>query len=173
MLRGSKAVEAVRNQVNGNRPVPCQSQLIAHPTISSANIQYQSTPRHVAVEHTAYQMVVAAGPDLPLFTVPSSNVAVRQIQVEIVAVARAALRRPDVLVVLREALEMLRSFRRQCMHNAVVDIHLECAGGTSHAVQPGGAAGALQKNAKLEQGINEISGYQCFHYSTLSRRNSM
>jgi hypothetical protein len=96
------------------------------------------------------QMVVAAGPDVPLFTVPSGNVAVGQTQIEIVAVARAALRRPNVLVLLREALEVLRSLRRECMHDAVVDIHFEGADGTLHPIQSGGAAGALQKNAKLK-----------------------
>jgi hypothetical protein len=36
------------------------------------------------------------------------------------------------------------------MHDAVVDIHFETADGTLHAIQSGGAAGALQKNAKLK-----------------------
>ena len=101
------------------------------------------------------QMVVAAGPDLPLFTVSSGHVMVRQIQIETVAVARAALRRPNALVVLREASEMLRSLRRHCVHNAIVDMHFEGADGTFHSRQPGRAAGTLQKNAKLKQGINQ------------------
>jgi hypothetical protein len=56
---------------------------------------------------------------------------------------------------LREAFEMLRSLRRHCMHNAVVDMHFEGARGTFQADQPGRAAGTLQKDAKLKRGINQ------------------
>jgi hypothetical protein len=155
MSRRSKTVEPVGDQVNGNGPVSCYRQPITHPTVSSANVQDQSTPRNVGPEHMVNQMVVAAGPDLPLFTVSSGHVMVRQIQIETVAVARAALRRPNALIVLREASEMPRSLRRHCVHNAVVDMHFEAADGTFQADQPGGAAGTLQKNAKLKRGINQ------------------
>src|ERR1700757_431437 len=119
------------------------------------------------------QMIVAAGPDLPLFTVPAGDVMVGQIQIEAVAVAGAALGSPNVLVIFREASEVARSLLRQRMHDAVVDIDFEGADRTCHSAQPGGAAGALQKNAKLKRGIKRNPICQRPHGLTLSRRNSM
>src|SRR6185437_10260793 len=97
-----------------------------HPAISRAQIQNPSFSfLEILLQQMLKQIIVAPRSDVPLFTVSCRNIFIRKIQIEIVAFAASAFRRPDALVIFHETCIMLRSLRRQGMDDSTLDPHLE------------------------------------------------
>src|ERR1035441_6950974 len=151
MLRRSKAILPIGEQIHCNRVIAGEGEAKAHPAVAGADIQDGCAGRW-RFQYVLGQTVVAARPDVPLPTVPPGAVFVRKPQIILFALATSAFLSPYALVIFHEASKICGSLRRKCMHNSSADPQSKSAVNAAQRADGGAAARTLDSNAK-ETGV--------------------
>jgi hypothetical protein len=96
--------------------------MVAHPAVSGAEIQDASTVnREIPIQNVLDQIIVAMRSDPPLFDVPSRDVLIGEVQMELLLQTAQACCRSYVLVVFYETCIVCGSVLRQGMDDPVIE----------------------------------------------------